>query len=86
MYLAKLGIFVVGVESSSRKGLSNCGVRSYSPAVLWTMSALFRRWAEVTAEERAGIRCLGQARSKLPARVVRGAIATAVGGAKRVTF
>ena len=77
---------MVGVASSSRKGLSNCGVRSYSPPVLWTMSALFRRWVDVTAEARAGTRCLGQARSKLLARVARGAIATVIRGGRRVTL
>ena len=44
IYAPKLGIFVVGFLSMSRKGDWKVGVRSYSPAARSTMSALCRRW------------------------------------------
>ena len=78
IYFPQSGILVVGLESSSRKGLSHFGVCSCSPATFWTTSALPRRWVEMVKAQRGERRCRGHVRRKVPAREVSGAIATRV--------
>ncbi len=80
MYFLKSGIFVVGLSSELLKGDSTLGVRSNSPAVRSTMSALPRRcWAERARETHRRGRC-AEARNSARDEVVRGAIVERSGG------